>query len=141
MLRREDKYKAKSFIDTFVYRTGDQVGAWSYTFLTWLGLGLTGISYVAAPLAALWCVLSIWLGRNRRRSRKRGRGTAVDSPRVLDALGSCSTSRHSFPMKLAALLSLVGFALPLTLSATPEDEQFESFAKAYIEQMLAHNPG
>ncbi len=65
VLRREDKYKAKSFIDTFVYRTGDQIGAWSYTFLTWLGLGLTGISYVAAPLAALWCGLSIWLGRKQ----------------------------------------------------------------------------
>lgn len=65
VLRREDKYKAKSFIDTFVYRTGDQIGAWSYTFLTWLGLGLTGISYVAAPLAALWCGLSIWLGKRQ----------------------------------------------------------------------------
>ncbi len=65
VLRREDKYKAKSFIDTFVYRTGDQVGAWSYTLLTWLGLGLTGISFVAAPLAAVWCVLSIWLGKKQ----------------------------------------------------------------------------
>ena len=26
---REDRFKAKSFIDTIVYRTGDQVGAWS----------------------------------------------------------------------------------------------------------------
>jgi ATP/ADP translocase len=25
VLRREDKYEAKSFIDTFVYRVGDQV--------------------------------------------------------------------------------------------------------------------
>lgn len=65
VLRREDKYKAKSFIDTFVYRTGDQVGAWSYPLLTWLGLGLTGISFVAAPLAAGWCVLSLWLGRRQ----------------------------------------------------------------------------
>lgn len=65
VLRREDKYKAKSFIDTFVYRLGDQVGAWSYPLLTWLGLGLTGISFVAAPLAAGWCVLSLWLGRRQ----------------------------------------------------------------------------
>ena len=27
---REDKYKAKSFIETFVYRGGDQVGAWTF---------------------------------------------------------------------------------------------------------------
>ena len=65
VISREDKYKAKSFIDTFVYRTGDQIGAWSYTFLTWLGLGLTGISFVAAPLAAIWCGLSIWLGKKQ----------------------------------------------------------------------------
>lgn len=65
VLRREDKYKAKSFMDTFVYRAGDQIGAWSYPLLTWLGLGLTGISFVAAPLAAIWCALSLWLGRKQ----------------------------------------------------------------------------
>ncbi len=66
VLRREDKYKAKSFIDTFVYRAGDQIGAWSYPLLTWFGLGLTGISFVAAPLAAIWCALSLWLGRKQQ---------------------------------------------------------------------------
>jgi AAA family ATP:ADP antiporter len=65
VLRREDKYKAKSFIDTFVYRLGDQIGAWSYPLLTWLGLGLAGISFVAAPLSAVWCGLSLWLGRKQ----------------------------------------------------------------------------
>jgi AAA family ATP:ADP antiporter len=66
VLSREDKYKAKSFIDTFVYRAGDQIGAWSYPLLTWFGLGLTGISFVAAPMAAIWCVLSLWLGHKQR---------------------------------------------------------------------------
>src|SRR5690606_3474881 len=33
VVAREEKYKAKSFIDTFVYRVGDQVGAWSYAGL------------------------------------------------------------------------------------------------------------
>jgi len=66
VLRQEDKYKAKSFIDTFVYRAGDQIGAWSYPLLTWMGLGLKGISFVAAPLAALWLLLSLWLGRKQR---------------------------------------------------------------------------
>lgn len=66
VLRREDKYKAKSFIDTFVYRAGDQIGAWCYhPLLTWVGLGLTGISFVAAPLAAIWCLLSLWLGKKQ----------------------------------------------------------------------------
>jgi AAA family ATP:ADP antiporter len=65
VLRREDKYKAKSFMDTFVYRAGDQTGAWSYKLLTWVGLGLTGISFVAAPLAGIWLALSLWLGRRQ----------------------------------------------------------------------------
>jgi AAA family ATP:ADP antiporter len=65
VLKREDKYKAKSFVDTFVYRAGDQIGAWSYPLLAWLGLGLTGISFVAAPLAGIWCVIALWLGRKQ----------------------------------------------------------------------------
>ena len=66
VLRREDKYKAKSLIDTFGYRLGDITGAWSYPLMQWLGLGLVGISWVAVPFAAIWCVLSIWLGRKQR---------------------------------------------------------------------------
>ncbi len=66
VLSREDKYKAKSFIDTFVYRVADQVGAWSYSLLRWLGLGLTGISWVAVPLTGVWCILSLFLGRRQR---------------------------------------------------------------------------
>src|SRR3954454_3064930 len=66
VLRREDKYKAKSLIDTFGYRFGDQIGAWSYPLMRWLGLGLVGISWVAVPFGAIWCVLGIWLGRKQR---------------------------------------------------------------------------
>lgn len=66
VLRREDKYKAKSLIDTFGYRFGDQIGAWSYPLMQWLGLGLVGISWVAVPVGGIWCVLSIWLGRKQR---------------------------------------------------------------------------
>ena len=40
VLRREDKYKAKSLIDTFGYRVGDQFGAWSYPLMRWFSLGL-----------------------------------------------------------------------------------------------------
>src|SRR5678816_692584 len=59
---REDKYKAKNIIETFVYRGGDQVGAWLYAGLVAIGLSLAGVSFVAVPLAALWVVLGLWLG-------------------------------------------------------------------------------
>jgi ATP:ADP antiporter, AAA family len=65
-LARDEKYKAKNFIDTVVYRIGDQLGAWSSAALTWIGLGITGIAYTAAPLAAVWLLLALWLGRRYR---------------------------------------------------------------------------
>ena len=66
-LSRSEKYKAKNLIDTVVYRIGDQVGAWANGLLIWLGLGISGIAYTAAPFAALWLLLSLWLGRRYQR--------------------------------------------------------------------------
>ncbi len=66
---REEKYKAKSFIDTFVYRVGDQVGAWSYAGLLALGLSLSAISFTAVPLSAAWLAVSLWLGRRNAAMR------------------------------------------------------------------------
>src|SRR5437879_4197934 len=65
VLRREDKYKAKSFIDTFGYRCGDQFGV-SYSGLKALGLSLSAISYIAVAVVAGWCALGICLGRTQR---------------------------------------------------------------------------
>ena len=62
---REDKYKAKSFIDTVIYRTGDQVGAWSYAVLGFLGLAMTGISIVAIPISIAWLLNGLWLGKKQ----------------------------------------------------------------------------
>ena len=62
-LSRGEKYKAKNLIDTVVYRVGDQIGAWTNGVLIWLGLGIGGIAFSAVPLAAIWLVLSLWLGR------------------------------------------------------------------------------
>jgi AAA family ATP:ADP antiporter len=67
VLPREDKYKAKSFIDTVVYRAGDQVGSWSYLLLSAMGLGIAGVAVVAVPLSALWLLNSLWLGRRQAR--------------------------------------------------------------------------
>jgi len=65
VISREDKYKAKNAIDTVVYRTGDQIGAWLDPISRWLGLGFTGFSFVAAPLAAVWLFVSLWLGKKQ----------------------------------------------------------------------------
>jgi len=62
---REDKYKAKSFIDTVIYRLGDQFGAWSFAVLGFFGLGVMGISLVAMPISLAWLVNGLWLGRKQ----------------------------------------------------------------------------
>lgn len=66
VLPREEKYKAKHFIDTFVYRAGDQVGAWSYAGARALGLGMTGLSIAAVPISAVWLGLALWLGKRQK---------------------------------------------------------------------------
>jgi AAA family ATP:ADP antiporter len=65
VLKREDKYKVKSVTDTLGYRTGDQLGSWSYHGLQGLGLDLNTISWIAVPITAGWCGLSIWLARKQ----------------------------------------------------------------------------
>ena len=63
---RADRYKAKAFIDTFVYRARDVVGAQTEGLLGRLGMGLAALASVAVPLAAAWMALGIWLGYAQR---------------------------------------------------------------------------
>ncbi len=62
VIPREDKYKAKNLIDTFVYRAGDQVGAWSYDGLVAAGLGLGAIAFLNVPVAGAWLAVALVLG-------------------------------------------------------------------------------
>jgi ATP:ADP antiporter, AAA family len=63
----EDKYKAKAFIDTFVYRGGDAIGAPTEGLLGRLGMGLAGLASAAVPLALVWAGLGLWLGRSQQK--------------------------------------------------------------------------
>ncbi len=59
----EARFKAKNFIDTFVYRGGDLASGWIYLGLSGgLGLGLAAIVWLAAPLGGLWAWLAYRLG-------------------------------------------------------------------------------
>jgi AAA family ATP:ADP antiporter len=71
VVSREDKYKSKAFIDTFVYRFGDVVGAQTEGLLGRLGLGLAALAAVAVPLALVWAALGVWLGLEQRRQAGR----------------------------------------------------------------------
>ncbi len=71
VVSREDKYKAKAFIDTFVYRGGDVVGAWTEGLLGRLGMGLAGLASLVVPLAVVWGIVGLWLGREQARVAER----------------------------------------------------------------------
>lgn len=62
---REDRYKAKNFIDTVVYRAGDQIGAWSYALVAMMSFGHNALTGIAVALAALWLINAWWLGRRQ----------------------------------------------------------------------------
>src|SRR5881396_2634768 len=52
---REERYKAKNFIDTVIYRGGDTLSGWL------LG-GVPGLTFVAAAISAAWIALAFFLG-------------------------------------------------------------------------------
>lgn len=64
VVSREEKYKAKSLIDTFVYRGGDATSGSLYKALTsGLGADASVIGWVGAAISALWTVLALGLGK------------------------------------------------------------------------------
>jgi AAA family ATP:ADP antiporter len=72
---RSERYKAKAFIDTFVYRAGDVVGAQTEGLLNQLGLGLAALAAAAMPLALVWAALGLWLGHAQRRALRQNEST------------------------------------------------------------------
>ena len=87
VVTREEKYKSKAFTDTFVYRGGDVIGAWTEGLLGRLGFALIGLASVAVPLAVVWAVLGLWLARRQQARADQvtpvgpGRGAAVPHQR------------------------------------------------------------
>jgi AAA family ATP:ADP antiporter len=75
VVSREEKYSAKSFIDTFVYRTGDALGALADRLVAFVGLGPVGFAWAFLPVAALWTWNALALG-----SRQRTLAAASEAP-------------------------------------------------------------
>jgi len=70
VLGREEKYKAKSFVDTVVYRGGDAASGWAYAGLSALGLSLAGSALAAVPVAGLSLLVARWLAARQQRMEK-----------------------------------------------------------------------
>ena len=69
---REDKYKAKNFIDTVIYRGGDTTAGWVFSGLRTLGLSLPAISFAMVPVAVAWTAVSLYLGRQHAKLKAGG---------------------------------------------------------------------
>lgn len=68
VLSKEEKYKAKNFIDTAIYRGGDMASSWVYSGLsTGLGFSLPAIALIAVPVSGLWAYVAFKLGRTQER--------------------------------------------------------------------------
>ncbi|MFB6260949.1 MAG: MFS transporter, partial [Thiohalorhabdaceae bacterium] len=78
---REARYKANNVIDTLVYRGGDAVTGWAFAGLTGLGLGLAAIAAVGGPLAGVWLVVGLVLGRRQEVLRRAGGEGSAESGR------------------------------------------------------------
>jgi AAA family ATP:ADP antiporter len=77
VVSREEKYKAKSLIDTFVYRGGDATSASAHALVKGaFDLGLSGVAWCGTALAAVWALVALRLGREHLARRS---GTATQA--------------------------------------------------------------
>jgi AAA family ATP:ADP antiporter len=61
---REEKYKAKNVIDIVVFRGADAVSSWLPGLL---GLAASALAFAMVPIAVVWAILALWLGRAQER--------------------------------------------------------------------------
>ena len=72
VVSREEKYQAKSLIDTFAYRGGDALSGSLYKAVTaGLGAGHSAVGWLGAAISALWMLLALGLGRGFQQRAER----------------------------------------------------------------------
>lgn len=75
-----EKYKAKTVVDTFVYRAGDVAGARIESALSaWAGVTLGSMVFLTAPMAGAWVILALILGAMQRRRASAGTPSSPES--------------------------------------------------------------
>ncbi len=83
VVSREEKYQAKSLIDTFAYRGGDATSGSLHKLLVGAGASHSAVGWIGAAISALWTVLALALGRAQEH---RGHlGSAAPGAAVTDA--------------------------------------------------------
>ena len=92
VVNREEKYKAKNFIDTVVLRGGDAASGWVSAGLKALGAGTAAVALIAAPIAFLSALLGWFLGREQEalKSRRPRAENSAPQPEALDTAPASS---------------------------------------------------
>lgn len=72
VLPAEQKYRAKNFIDTVVYRGGDALSGWVKRGLDVMGEHPQLAMLIGAGIALGWAATGGWLGRRQRRLEEQG---------------------------------------------------------------------
>lgn len=68
---REERYKAKSFIDTVVRRSGDTMVGSAYELLrSKAGFAMATMSWLVIPVAVIWTGVALFIGRENLRITK-----------------------------------------------------------------------
>jgi len=78
VVSREEKYKAKNFIDTAISRGGDAATGWVVNGVKALGATTTQLAWVLVPVAFLWG----WLGWSLARQEEQQRIERMSTKRV-----------------------------------------------------------
>ncbi|MET0592555.1 MAG: MFS transporter, partial [Polyangiaceae bacterium] len=78
VVSREEKYKAKNFIDTVVYRGGDVATAWLQQALTAGGITMRGMVVGSLPVTGLWLLLVYSLGRRQETLAREKQADTLD---------------------------------------------------------------
>ena len=77
VVSQSEKYKAKPFVDVFLYRGGDVAGAGVDGMFAAMGLTLAWVAAAIVPVAGVWTVLCLALGRAQQAKEA---GSPVSEP-------------------------------------------------------------
>jgi AAA family ATP:ADP antiporter len=84
VVSREEKYKAKNFIDTVVYRGGDAATAWLQQALGAGGIGMRAMVIGSLPVTGFWLLLVYSLGRRQETLARRDTADILDPSRPVE---------------------------------------------------------
>ena len=126
VLGREEKYKAKNLIDVVIYRGSDALYSWIFDSLQALGLKLGAIALVAVPVAAVWMVLSVALGRAQE-----VRAAFLDAGAMQGEWDESAMTRREFAMLRHAAATLAPAAFAQTSAAHIAPFPRSSFRHSY----------